>query len=210
MSQKLPITKQRIRNHFQYFWWQYAMLLIVAILGWNLVYTTTRYRSPEHLKVEWYYEGVSSSETQSKTAALLEEITPQLFPDMEEVTFTLVGMDESYGEIQLMVWAAAGQGDLYMLPKESFEGLAGSGSFVNLQPYVDNGTLNVEGIDLSSGYITDFETGESVLCGIPTDQLPGLLNYDVDYQGKYMSLLVIGGNDENAVKLMAYFLDNMR
>ena len=210
MSQKFPITKQRIRNHFQYFWWQYAALVLVAVLGRNLVYTVTRYRSPEHLKVEWYYEGVTSMDTQAKTRTLLDEVWADLFPEMEEVTFTLVGMDESYGQIQLTVWAAAGQGDLYMLSPESFQGLAGSGSFVNLQPYVDNGTLNVEGIDLTSGYVTDFETGETVLAGIPTNSLPGFLKYDVDYRDKYMSLLITGGNDENAIKLMAYFLDNMR
>ena len=210
MSQKLPITKERIRNHFHYFWWQYAMLALVAILGWNLIYTTTRYRSPEHLKIEWYYEGVMSDQTYDKTEALLAELTPQLFPDMEEVTFTQVGMDDTYGFMQLTVWSAAGQGDLYMLSKENFQSLAGSGGFLNLQPYIDDGTLNVEGIDLTDGYVTDFETGETYLAAIPTESLPGFLNYDVDYRGKYMSLLFNGGNDENAIKLMAWFLDNLR
>jgi hypothetical protein len=150
MNQKFPITKQRIRNHFQYFWWQYMALVLVAVLGWNLVYTVTRYRSPENLKIEWYYEGVTSTETQAKTRALLDEVWPQLFPDMEEVTFTMVGMDESYGEIQLTVWAAAGQGDLYMLMEESFASMIGNGVMCDLLPWVEDGTLNIEHFHIST------------------------------------------------------------
>ena len=206
---KLTITKKRIQNHFQYYWWQYALLLVIAIFGWNLIYTTTRYRSPEHLKVEWYYEGATSEYTQQLADELLAEVTPLLFPDMEEVTFMLVGMDEQYGQMQLMVWSAAGQGDLYMLPEESFASLAG-GMLCDLQPYIDNGTLNVDGIDLTDGYITDTETGERYLVGIPTDSLKGLLNYHIDPSGKMMGLLITGGNTDNTAKLMGYLLDNMR
>ena len=54
MLMRLPITRERIRNHFHYAWWQYVLLVCLAVFGWNLLYTTTRYRSPESLKVEWY------------------------------------------------------------------------------------------------------------------------------------------------------------
>ena len=58
---RLPITRERIRTHFHYAWWQYVLLVCLAIFGWNLLYTTTRYRSPESLKVEWYCQGVGGS-----------------------------------------------------------------------------------------------------------------------------------------------------
>ncbi len=206
----LTITKQRIRNHFHYFWWQYALLLVMAIFGWNLLYTTTHYRSPEYLKVEWYYEGPTGQRTDELTKQLLSDVTPNLFPEMEEVTFTLVGMDEQYGDMQLMVWSMAGQGDLYMLLQDSFATVAGSGVLCDLQPYIDDGTLNVEGIDLKGGYLKDPETGETYLVGIPTDSLTGFLDYEVDPTGKWMGLLINGGNIDNAAKLMGYFLDNMR
>ena len=54
---RLPITRERIRTHFHYAWWQYVLLVCLAVFGWNLLYTTTRYRSPEALKVEWYCQG---------------------------------------------------------------------------------------------------------------------------------------------------------
>ena len=59
-------------------------------------------------------------------------------------------------------------------------------------------------------YMIDQETGKQILVGIPTDSLEGLLDLHVDPAGKVMGLLVNGGNTENAVKLMAYLLDNMK
>lgn len=210
MTPKFPITRNRIRNHFQYFWWQYALLAGLAIFGWNLLFTTTRYRPPESLKVEWYYEGPMTNATQQNADALLAELTPQLFPDMEEVTFTSVGMDDTYGAMQIMVWMAAGQGDLYMLTQDTFKSYATQGSMVDLQPYVDDGTLNVEGITLTKGYVKEEETGQTHLYGIPAGQLKGLEQYEIFPEGTILSMLVAGGNEENTLKLMAWLLDNMK
>ena len=207
---ELKITKQRIRNHFHYFWWQYLVLLIAAIFGWNLIYTTTRYQSPEHLKIEWYYEGLATQQTDELVADFLARVTPELFPDMEDVSFAEVGMDETYGQMQMMIWSVAGQGDLYMLLEESYEGMIANGVMCDLLPYVEDGTLNIEGINVDDFYMIDQETGKQILVGIPTDSLEGLLDLHVDPAGKVMGLLVNGGNTENAVKLMAYLLDNMK
>jgi len=210
MASMLPITQNRIRNHFHYFWWQYLLLGIFAIFGWNLLYTTTHYRSPEHLRMEWYYEGYLSNETVTLSTALLEQVKPELFPDMEEVQFLNVGNDETYGDMQLLVWTAAGQGDLFTLTTERYRTLAASGGMTDLTPYIEDGTLNVEGIDLSAGYVTDVETGERFLCGIPTDALTGLAQYGVDYRSKIMGVLITGGNEAESLRLLSWLLDNMR
>lgn len=207
---KLPITKRRVRNHLTYAWWQYVLLVCLAVFGWNLIYTTTRYRSPEHLKVEWYGEGYVAAEQQAQIDALLAGLHGELFPDMEEVTFTPVAYDDTYGNMQLIVWASAGQGDLYTLSEEAYKNLASSGAMLDLQPYIDDGTLNVEGIDLKRGYVTDAETGKRYLTGIPMDNLTGLESYGLVPQGKVMSVLASGGNTENTMKLMKWLLENMR
>lgn len=207
---KFPITKDRIRNHFQYFWWQYLVLVVAGIFGWNLLYTTTHYRSPEHLKVEWYYQGPTSNDTTVKATALLEEIRPELFPEMEEVSFNVAGTDEMYGDMQLMVWMAAGQGDVYIMQKGSFSTYANGSTLLDLQPYVDDGTLNVEGIDLRSGIATDPDTGEKGLYGIPADALEGLWDYDMEPTDKLICLPLASGNIDNALILLDYLLDNMK
>ena len=210
MAHKLSITRNRVRNHFHYFWWQYVLLIVLSIFVWNLLYTMTHYRSPEHLKVEWYYEGPVTYETQERVDRLLAEITPELFPEMEEVTFTVVGTDENYGSMQLMVWMSAGQGDLYMLQADDFKSHAANGAMLDLQPYVDDGTLNVEGIDLAKGYVRNEETGEKLLYGIPAGSLTGLQEYQMLPDNTYMSVMVNGGNTENTLKLMNWLLENMR
>ena len=210
MTPKLSITRNRVRNHFHYYWWQYAVLITASIFVWNLLYTMTQYRSPEHLKVEWYYEGAATFETQERVDKLLKQLTPELFPEMEEVTFTVVGADPNYGTMQLTVWMSAGQGDLYMLSADSFKSYAGNGAMIDLQPYVDDGTLHVEGIDLTKGYVRNEETGQKVLYGIPASSLKGLEEYHVLPDNTYLSLLTTGGNVDNTIKLMNWLLDNMR
>ena len=133
---RLPITRERIRTHFHYGWWQYALLIGLAIFGWNLLYTTTRYRSPEALKVEWYCQGAVSMEAQAQLDALLEELRLQLFPEMEEVTFTTIVYDQTYGDMQLLVWSSAGQGDLAQDERDDdnavCDQVAGEGSLIFL------------------------------------------------------------------------------
>lgn len=207
---RLPITRERIRNHLHYAWWQYAALIAGAIIFWNLLYTTTRYRTPEYLKVEFYCEAAATNEDMDRIDAMLEEVRQQHMPDMEEVTFTTVGYDDTYGQMQLMVWMAAGQGDLYMLSTEKFLGVADQGSMIDLQPYVDSGLLNVEGIDLSAGYVTISDTGERILAGIPADSLSGFHDYALVGEDHVLSILNDCGSEENTLKLLNWFLENMK
>ena len=210
MLMRLPITRERIRNHFHYAWWQYVLLVCLAVFGWNLLYTTTRYRSPESLKVEWYCQGLVDTQAQEELDALMEQLRLELFPEMEEVTFTAVAYDQTYGDMQLMVWVSAGQGDLYMLEREQFENLASAGAMAPLTPYIESGALQTGEIDLMAGYVTDPETGEKYLMGVPTDSLTGLQAYGIDPEGHVLSLLSNGGNLDNTVKLMQWLIDNMQ
>ncbi len=207
---KLPITKERIQTHFHYAWWQYVLLISLAIFGWNLLYTTTRYRSPEHLKVEWYCEGAMALDVEDKANALMEELHQSLLADMEEVTFVPIAYDQTYGDMQLFVWANAGQGDLYLVTQERFKNLAQNGAMLDLAPYVEDGTLPVEGVDLAKGYATDPDTGKRYLMGIPADTLTGLEAYGMTGEGKLFGVLVNGGNIDNTLKLLRWLLENMR
>lgn len=210
MTPMFPITKDRVRNHFHYFWWQYALLLAFAIFGWNLIYTTTHYRSPEHLKMEWYYQGGMTEYTSEKALALMAELKDEMYPEVEEMDFVSVGADDAYGDMQLMVWVAAGQGDLYLLEKKSFISYASEGTMIDLQPYIDSGMLNVEGLDLRKGQVTDIDTNELVLRGIPADKLTGLLNLDIVPEGRVFGILASSGNAESSVKLLNHLINHMQ
>ena len=87
MRFEMPVTMRKIRNHFQYSFWKYLLLIVIAMFGWNLIYTTTRYRSPENLKVEFYAEGnVMASDALQELA---NQIHREVMPEMEEVTAEL-------------------------------------------------------------------------------------------------------------------------
>jgi len=208
MSLSLPITSQRIRNHFQYSFWKYLLLIAIALFGWNLIYTTTRYQSPENLKVEFYAEGsLSASED---LQALADQIHQEVLPDMEEVTATVTTYDDTYGDMQLMVWVSAGQGDVYLLSDDRFQNMAANEAALDLQPYVDSGALHTEGIDLTEGYVRDSETGVTTLMGIPADTLTGLNRYGLITDDAMFWILAQNGNDDNAVKFLDYLLTHMQ
>ena len=210
MRVHMPITKSKIRNHFHYGVWKYAVLVIAAIFFWNLLFTTTHYRTPNHLKVELYAEGYHSVENTAALDAMVAQIHEELLPEMEEVSYTLLTLDETYAPMQLMVWASAGEGDIYLLSREYFQQMAGGGAMLDLQPYIDDGTLNVEGINLAPGKVRDANTGERVQCGIPADSLGGLAERGLLTQGRFLSLLSTGENEKEAIQFLNYLLTNMR
>lgn len=202
----LNITKRRVKTHFTYSLWQYVLLIGLAFFFWDLLYTTTRYQPPEEKKVDFYYEGGVSFDGENAIRGLLDECLEKLYPDMEESDFVTVGTDETYGDMQLTVWISAAQGDLYLLSRSHFQQLAPSGTMLDLQPYIDSGELNVGDISLSRGYVTDDETGERVLRGIPGDALTGMKNYGIDSEERVYCILTRCGNDENVVKLLNEFI----
>ena len=205
----MPITKKRIQNHFTYAWWIYALLLALAIFGWNLIGTVTRYQSPPEKKVEWFFGGyqLDNGEAAEK---LMEQLHQDLLPEMEEVKYQFIITDDAYGPMQLTTWSFAGEGDLYTLSKTSYDNLAQNGAMMNLQPYVDSGVLKLDGIDLTGCYVTEPDSGEKWLCGIPVKALPGLSRYNLGGEDCYMSILINGGNDENTVKLLAWLVENCK
>lgn len=210
MSIKMPITKEKIKNHFHYSWWMYALLAIIALFGWNLVYTSTRYRPPEDKKVQFYADGFLDSQQYDDINAYMQVIKAEILPDMEEVSCTVVGYDETYGNMQLMVWAAAGEGDVYLLSKERFDYISSDGAMMALQDRIDDGTLHVDGIDLANGYARDTETGAKTLCGIPADTLTGLNQYGFASKDMVLCVLAYGQNDENSLKFLDYLLTHLR
>jgi len=208
MQFKMPITARKIRNHFHYSFWKYLLLVVIAIFGWNLLYTTTRYRSPENLKVEFFAEG--NTMASDALQGLADKIHKEIMPEMEEVTATIVTFDNAYGDMQLTVWVSAGQGDIYLLSKDRFKTMANNEATIDLQPLIDNGTLNADGLDLSKGYVTAADTGKKVLMGIPADQLTGLDQYGLVTKDMVLCVLSNNGNDEYTLKFLNYLLENLR
>lgn len=217
MKIKTPLNKNRLRNHFTYSSWKYIAIVIASIFGWNLLYTMTAYRSPEHLRIDVYIQsGTASQETVN---AFFKPVWDECVPDMETVESIILASsasEDAYANMQLSVYIMAGEGDIYMLKTEDFKNFASQGAFIDLMPYVENGMLNIDGIDTAAGYVatTDDEgipTGNKQFFGIPAYALNGFKTG----ANIYNSDLVIGvtgfsNNEENTIKFLNGLIEAVR
>lgn len=204
---KTPITRQRLRNHLTYSWWKYVLLFVIAIFGWNITYTVTRYRAPEEKKVVMNLYVYAD---QAMLDAYMAEINASLMPDMEEMNTVFTTLDDMYGDMIFSTHMAANEGDIYMLDRSRFQQAAASGAFVPLEGEAELvAALEEAGASVSQGWRTMSETGERHLYGIPCTSLPGLAPYLADPADSYLAVLVNNHNDENVLKFLNIFIRDM-
>jgi len=196
---KTPVNKQTVSHHLAYNWWKYLLLAAFCFGLVDLIYTVTAYRTPEEKKVEFYVYGYADTDALD---AYMENVRQTQMSDMEEMRSILMLNDSSYGPLQLTTYLAAGEGDLYLLPRDNFLTLAGQGAFLPLEEDAELMELfSQAGVSLQAGWRKNNETGENHLYGIPQDKLPGLSAYCASING-YLCATVSGRNDVNALKFM--------
>ncbi len=208
MRMKTPLTKEKVRNHFTYGSWKYLLLAALAVFGWSLIFTTTAYRSPQDKRIDLYAQ--TTTTTAENMDAFLEPIWREVTPEMEVVSsVALMNLDDYSTSMQLTAYMAAGDGDIYFLTEQYFKSFAAAGSFLELDVLVENGTIQVDGVDLSKGrvaVVTEYDendqpvTAEQHLYGIPLDEFYGFMSgMQLDNRGLYAAILVNNGNDENVI-----------
>ncbi len=200
---KTPLTRERIKHHLAYNTWKYLVLALACVFGWNLIYTTTAYRPPAEKIVDVYI--CSSYGDQEALDAYLENIRLTEMQDMEQMQsiFLSATGDDYYGAMQLATYVMAGEGDIYLLGKEDFVNYASQGALIDLEPYINEGALDTKDLDLSGGWRNNTELGEKHLYGIPAKDFTGMEQFGLgSLEDMYWCILVTGGNDANAVKLM--------
>lgn len=206
---KTPVTKDRLRQHWNYSWWKYVLLVMLAVIGWNLIYTMTAYRPPAEKKVDLYISGTTGDQTLLN--GYLENVRATEMADMEQMTSVVLAADDYYGSIQLSTYIAAGEGDVYLMDASTFQQYAANGGMLALE---DNEALlaaaEAAGISVDKGWRTETETGERHLYGIPASSLTGFHEYGVIVQDTYLCVLVNCGNNDNAVKLVSILLRDMQ
>ncbi len=206
---KTPVTKETIRHHFSYSLWKYALLVLLSVFGWSLIYSTTAYRAPEEKKVVM---GVYSYGAVENITGYMETIRQDLMPDMEEMYPSYIMPDEMYGDMILTTRIAARECDIYVLPRDQFQSYAAQGAFKPLDEILPDviAELEAAGISLSRGWRTNEELGEKHQYGIPCADLPGILYMlQTDPSDMYISIFFETGNDDNVIKFFAQFIRDM-
>ena len=220
MSIRTPIDKQHLRNHMTYNGWKYVAVIIAVIAGWSLIYTSTAYRSPQDKRIDVYIK--SGTVDQDLATAYLEPLWREVTPDMEVVDcVTLMPGDDYNSFMQLQVFVAAGEGDIYFLPESDFKSFAASESFVALDEYIANGVINAEGIDLTGGKVKVAESFDDMgnpvygdteyIFGIPMDSLYAFMDsIQLDNRGMVMCIAINNQNDENVIPFFNALLQEGR
>ena len=196
---KTPVNSRSLKQHITYNWWKYLLVVLISVGLVDLLYSVTAYRSPREKTVSLYVYGYIAEEA---LQGYLDSVREAEMPDMEVVNAQALIIDDTYGPLQLMTYMAAGEGDLYLLPREQFLTYAASGSLVALEDDPElMKTFNSAGANLQNGWRRNTETGETHLYGIPQNKLPGLSQYAYTQDG-FLCQIITGGNAENAAKLL--------
>lgn len=214
MQLKISWTKERLRNHFLYGLWKYALVIALSIFAWDLIYSATAYRPPQDKRVDVYVQSVSAP--QELVQAYFDDILATELPDMELVTASMLmgsSQNDIYAAQQLTTYIMAGEGDIYILGSADFKQFASQGVFLRLDQPIAEGKLDVGDLDLSRGYVAmqeyDDKTERMVpissqqLFGIPTQELHGLLSdLNMDNRDMVMAVTVFSQNEDNVLKFL--------
>ena len=203
---KTPVTSKSLRQHFTSNWWMYLLIALLAFGLVDLLYTMTAYRSPRDKTIGFYVYGYVNDAGMS---AYMDNVRETEMSDMEEMSPVMLAMDDTYGPMQLMTYLSAGEGDIYILPREQFLNYSMGGSMVPLENDAELMALfDAAGVNLQSGWRKETETGENHLYGIPQDKLPGLIQYAYVQDG-FLCVPLTGGNQENAMKFLRILCRDM-
>lgn len=206
---KTPITKAKVQNHFTYSLWKYALLAVVAIFGWNIIYSVTSYRVPDEKSIVL---GVYAYGSDSNINAYMEQVRTDILPEMEEMTTMYIMPDESYGAMILTTRIAARDCDMYVLPREQFQSYAAQGGYMALDEVLPDLVADLEaaGISLSRGQRTNEETGEKHQYAIPCAGLPGMqAMLQCDTSDMYIGVFFDTGNNDNVLTFFDRFIRDM-
>ena len=203
---KTPVTSAGLKQHFTYHWWKYLLIVVLGIGLIDMLYSVTAYHPPREKTLAFFVYGLMDEEGLS---GYMDQLHETEFSEMEEFRAQLILTDDTYGSMQLTAFLAAGEGDIYLLPREQFLTYASSGSLIPLENDPELLALfDSAGVSLQTGWRRETETGETHLYGIPQDKLPGLGRYAWAEDG-YLCMIITGGNQENAAKLLRILCRDM-
>lgn len=203
---KTPVSSETLKQHFTYSWWKYLLVALLAFGLVDLLYTMTAYRTPNDKKIEFYVYGMVNTE---KLSGYMEQVRETEMSDMEEMTPLMLLDDNNYGPMQLTTYLAAGEGDVFLLPRDQFITTAANSGLIALEEDDElMAFFSGAGVSLQSGWRKNTDTGETHLYGIPQNKLPGLEQYAYAKDG-FLCVVSLSGNEENARKFLRILCRDM-
>ena len=201
------LTKKRLKNHWAYSWWKYALAAAVSAMLVSVVFAVTEYRPPDDKKVEFY---VLNSYMDTET--MQADFWPQLQakkPEQEKLTVININLTDSsniYAPMQFSTYVAAQQGDLFLISRDELLKITADGAdeaLVELTDYLKSGAIDAQDIDLVKGTL---DRGD----GTTADTLTGLSQYGNDPKNSLLCIPMYSKNADSAAALIELMLEKLR
>ncbi len=205
------ITKKRLKNHFAYSWWKYALAAMLGAMGVSLIFASTAYRPPADKQLTVYVlnDYVNADALQADLWARIKESCPE----QEELTVLNIDLTDNtnlYAPMQFSTYVAAQQGDLFLMPRSEMLKIASDGAeeaFVDLTEYIEGGVIDVSGLDLSACTMKKLD-GTTGIYAVPADQLYGLRTaYYNDAKGSVLCIPIYSQNQETAAEAIRILME---
>lgn len=209
------ITRTIIKNHFAYDWWKYLVGIVCVLISWNIAYTIATRVPPEKM-MEVYL--VNDYIEEPDKLDELSERALTYFPELEEISFYDIPLMTEANEMpqdqgglalqqKLMVTIGAQQGDIFIFSQKSFDVFAKQGLFIDLEPYIKDGTIQVDpSLEYKAKVEKDDGTSETMLCGISVDGNKVLESIGYNTKGKVLGIPAYSKKIPLAVRMVNLIL----
>lgn len=204
-----PVTKKLLKDHLTYSWWKYALLILLAWMGWSIIYSVSAPRTPEDKKI---IVGVYSASSDMYLAEYMQQVQSVHMQDMEQMEPMYILPGSTHGEMTLTTRMYGKDCDIFILPTSQFQGWASQGAFQPLDERAPElvAELEAAGIGLSRGERTIENKDEKHLYGIPCRDLPGALQLLLtDPTDMYICVFHDTQNDDNVYKFLDILVQDM-
>ena len=207
------LTKKRLKNHFAYNWWKYALSAAISAMLVSVVFAVTEYRPPAEKKVELY---VLNSYIETET--FQQDFWPELQamkPEQEALTVLNINLTDSsniYAPMQFSTYVAAQQGDLFLISRDEMLKITYDGAqeaLVELTDYLDSGVIDAAGLDLAQGTL-DRGDGTTAVYAIPAETLTGLSQYGNNPENSFLCIPLYTRNADTAAALIGLMVERLQ
>lgn len=211
------LSREALKNHFEYGKWVYVALIIVTALVVDLVFESTRYQTPRERKVDIELVAEYSRTEGLAGAADTALLAGQAFdPTLEAVNFlpllysaTSVDYDAAQ---KFFLMIGAQEGHIYFLDRPLMESIIAEGGAAPLDTYLAEGVLSMpEGADISRvTYCAVDDYGEAIaeethIYAIPLSGMTGMTGEEIffDASDKYAIITSYAPNADTAARVLS-------
>lgn len=212
------LTLSNIKDHLRRYKVVYIVFIVLAVVGADLLWTTTTPQIPEEQRVLIYLaDAYTDPAPLNAMADELLEKARAFDPTLEQIRFEslmFTDPDTDYtGMMVLMARLAAGEGDLFFAGPDAMAALTQAGACLPLDDALSAGWMAGQGLEPHYGEIVDPDTGETttLLAGLKLDNLNALINMKAfKNEGGCLAVAANGTNMETSMKVAEMIVEALR